>query len=51
MLATAPYGECRHYPNPAFGKQARVIGITKGRYARIVGRLQDDGTDVNRELQ
>ncbi len=34
----------------AFGKQARVIELTKDRYGRIVGRVYVDGVDVNREL-
>lgn len=34
----------------AFGKQARVVEVTKDRYGRIVGRVYIDGMDVNREL-
>ncbi len=34
----------------AFGKQARVVEVTKDRYGRIVGRVYMDGVDVNREL-
>ena len=34
----------------AFGKQARVIEITKDRYRRIVGRVYVDSIDVNQEL-
>ncbi len=34
----------------AFGKQARVVELTKGRYGRIVGRVYVGETDVNREL-
>jgi micrococcal nuclease len=34
----------------AFGKQARVVELTKDRYGRIVGRVYVGETDVNREL-
>ena len=34
----------------AFGKQARVVDVTKDRYGRIVGRVYVDGIDVIREL-
>ena len=34
----------------AYGKQARVVEVTKDRYGRIVGRVYVDGIDVNREL-
>ena len=34
----------------AFGKQARVVEVTKDRYGRIVGRVYVDDIDVNREL-
>ena len=34
----------------AFGKEARVVEVTKDRYGRIVGRVYVDGVDVNWEL-
>ena len=34
----------------AFGKQARVVEVTKDRYKRIVGRVYVGEIDVNREL-
>ncbi len=34
----------------AFGKQIRVIEVTKDRYGRIVGRVYVNEIDVNREL-